>query len=155
MIRKGGAEIVDAVVEKTGVDTLTAAMAIGQRAKALTRTGIPIQRLGVGEWIQVFDLLTSGRIPREAIAPVAARMAKDGLSAEAAVAAEGIALEGPERWHPALDRLTMDGCVGQKVDTREKRRRFLMGRAMKMLAGKAPATEVAAFLGGQIEEAAR
>jgi glutamyl-tRNA(Gln) amidotransferase subunit E len=155
LIRKGGAEIVDAVVEKTGVDTLTAAMAIGQRAKALTRAGIPIQRLGVDEWIQVFDLLTSGRIPREAIPPVAARMAKDGLSAETAAAAEGIALEDPKRWRPALDRLTMDGYVGQKVDTREKRLRFLMGRAMKMLTGRAPAREVAAYLGSQIEEVAR
>ena len=41
LIRRGGAEIVDAVVAKTGVDGLTAAIMIGQRAKALTRAGIP------------------------------------------------------------------------------------------------------------------
>ena len=45
LIRRGGAEIVDAVVAKTGVDGLTAAIEIGQRAKALKRAGIPVERL--------------------------------------------------------------------------------------------------------------
>ena len=85
LIRRGGAEIVDAVVEKTGVDGLLAGIVIGQQVKALKRRGIPVERLGIAEWIQVFDLFTDGRIPREAIPAVATRMAQDSLDAQSVV----------------------------------------------------------------------
>jgi glutamyl-tRNA(Gln) amidotransferase subunit E len=155
LIRRGGAEIVDAVVEKTGVDGLVAAIQIGQRAKALKREGIPVERLGAAEWVQVFDLFTSGRIPVEAIPVVASRMAKDRLSAEAASAAEGIALVGREVWQRDLDRLTLDGYIRKPIDTGDKRLRFLAGRATDQLKGKAPASDVAAYLRDRIEEIGR
>lgn len=151
LIRRGGAEILDEVVARTGVDGLVAAVEIGQRAKALRRAGLPVERLGAAEWVQVFDLFTDGRIPREAIAPVAGRMAADGLDAAGAAKAEGIALVGRERWLPELDGLTMEGYLGEKVDTPEKRLRFLAGKAVAQLKGRAPAREVAAFLRNKLE----
>jgi glutamyl-tRNA(Gln) amidotransferase subunit E len=155
LIRRGGAEILDEVVEKTGVDGLTAAIQIGQRVRALTRAGIPVGRLGAVEWVQVFDLYTSGRIPREAIPVVATRMAKDGLSAVAAASAEGIALVGREVWQRDLGRLSMDGYRPRPADSAGKRLRFLAGRAMAQLKGKAPAKDVAAYLADTLEEIAR
>jgi len=155
LIRRGGAEILDEVVEKTGVDGLTAAIQIGQRARALKRAGIPVERLGAVEWVQVFDLYTSGLIPREAIPVVATRMAKDGLSAAAAASAEGIALVGREVWQSGLGALSMDGYRPRPADSADKRLRFLAGRAMEHLNGKAPAKDVAAYLAQRIEEIAR
>lgn len=146
LIRKGGAEIVDAVVETTGVDGLVAAIEIGQRAKALKRAGIPIERLGATEWVAVFDLLAGGRIAREAVPVVATRMAKDGLSARDAAAAEGIGLLGRERWMPELDRLSMQGYFEHKGDSPDKRLRFLAGRAVDALHGRAPAKDIVAEL---------
>ncbi|MGZ5443607.1 MAG: Glu-tRNA(Gln) amidotransferase subunit GatE [Thermoanaerobaculia bacterium] len=142
LIRRGGAEIVDAVVEKTGVDGLVAAIEIGQRAKALKRAGIPVERLGAAEWVSVFDLLAGGRIAREAIPVIATRMAKDGLTAADAAAAEGIGIVGREQWLPDLDHLSMDGYLREKGDSRDKRVRFLAGQAMDALRGRAPAKEV-------------
>ena len=155
LIRRGGAEILDAVVEKTGADGLTVAIQIGQRARALKRAGIPVERLGAAEWVQVFDLYTSGHIPREAIPVVATRMAKDSLSAAAAASAEGIALVGREVWQRDLGRLSMDGYRPRPTDSAGKRLRFLAGRAMEQLMGKAPAKDVAAYLADKIEEIAR
>jgi glutamyl-tRNA(Gln) amidotransferase subunit E len=151
LIRRGGAEILDAVIEKTGVDGLVAAIEIGQRSKALKRAGIPVERLGVAEWVQIFDLFTDGRIPRETIPIVAARVAKDGLGAEAAATAEGVAIQPRERWKEQVDHLTMEGYQGEKVDTQDKRLRFLAGRAMELLLGKAPAKDVADYLRGKLE----
>ncbi|MCA1732967.1 MAG: hypothetical protein LC732_05125, partial [Acidobacteria bacterium] len=142
LIRKGGAEMVDAVVERTGVDGLVAAIEIGQRAKALRRAGIPIERLGAAEWVAVFDLLAGGRIAREAVPVIATRMAKDGLSAPDAAAAEGIAIVGRGEWLPTLDGLSMNGYFAEKGDTPDKRLRFLAGRAVDALRGRAPAKEV-------------
>lgn len=155
LIRRGGAEILDAVVEKTGVDGLVAAIEIGQRSKSLKRAGIPVERLGVSEWVQIFDLFTDGRIPRETIPLVAARVAEDGLSAEAAAKAEGVAILPRERWKEEVDHLTMEGYQGEKVDTQDKRLRFLAGRAMHSLLGKAPAKEVAEYLRTKLVEVAR
>jgi glutamyl-tRNA(Gln) amidotransferase subunit E len=146
LIRKGGAEIVDAVIEKTGVDGLVAAIEIGQRAKALRRAGVPVERLGAAEWVSVFDLLAGGRIGRESVPVIATRMAKDGLSAADAAAAEGIALVGRGEWLPGLDTLSMDGYLREKGDTPDKKLRYLAGKAMDALKGRAPAKEVAAAL---------
>ena len=155
LIRRGGADILDAVIATTGVDGLTAAIEIGQRAKALSRAGIPVSRLGAAEWVQVFDLYTGGRIPREAISVVATRMAKDGVSAEAGCAAERIKLVGREVWAGELGQPSLDGYVHGKIDSRDRRLRFLAGRAMEKLKGRAPAKDVAAYLADQIEEVAR
>ena len=147
LIRRGGAEIVDAVVEKTGVDGLLAGIVIGQQYKALQRSGVPVQRLGVAEWIQVFDLYTDGRIPREAIPAVASTMAKDNLDAECASTALGIALRNRKAWTKEADRLTFEGYrCRDNENTDQKRVRFLTGRAVRMLKGKAPAAEVAEFI---------
>jgi len=155
LVRRGGADILDAVVSRTGVEALTAAIVIGQRTKALARAGIPIQRLGPGEWVDVFDLYTGGRIPREAVPAVASRMAKDGLRAAEAAAAEGIALVGRDMWRRGLDGLGLDGYQAGKADSRDKRLRFLAGRAVRQLKGQAPAKDVAAYLAGKLEEMAR
>ncbi len=106
LIRRGGARIVDALVEKTGVDGLVAAVEIGQRAKAMRRAGIPMERLGEAEWIQVFDLFTGGKIPREAIQPVAAHIAQNpGVDAAAAAANLGYVLEERTAWIEKLNGL--------------------------------------------------
>jgi glutamyl-tRNA(Gln) amidotransferase subunit E len=147
LIRRGGADIVDAVVEKTGVDGLLAGIVIGQQAKALQRAGVPVKKLGTDDWIAVFDLYTDGRIPRESIPAVAAQMARDGQDAPAAAAALGIALQPQSTWaKEAEPLLKLDGYRGGKEDSAEKQSRFLVGRAVRKLKGKAPAADVAEFI---------
>lgn len=157
LIRRGGADIVDNVVQRTGVDGLTAAIEIGQRAKALKRSGVPIERLGTQEWLQIFDLYTDGMIPREGIRTVAACMALEpGLTARTACGAAGIDLRSPDQWRQELEGiLAMEGRLGQGNDSIEKRFRFLAGKAVYKLKGKAPAKEVAAFVARQLEEVSR
>jgi Glu-tRNA(Gln) amidotransferase subunit E-like FAD-binding protein len=155
LIRRGGADIVDAVVEKTGVDGLIAAIEIGQRAKALARAGVRVERLGAAEWVQVFDLFTGGQIPREAIPVIATRMATDGLNAKAAAAAAGVTVLGRERWASQLDGLDLSGYHVERGDSSAKRLRFLAGRAMRMLKYKAPAKEMVEYLRGTLQEVAR
>ena len=146
LIRRGGAEIVDAAVERTGVDGLFAAITLGQHVKALRRAGIPVQCLGTDAWVQIFDRFTDGCIPREAVPSVARRMAEDGLGVDEACASLGIALQARERWLGALDDLTMEGYDSGRGDSDGKRVRFLAGKAVRMLKGQAPASEVAAFV---------
>ena len=145
LLRRGGAEIVDAVVDKTGVDGLVAAIEIGQRARALAREGIPVKNLDAAGWVAIFDLLSDGRITREAVPLIAAEMASNpGLGAEEACVAAGASPIPRNEWMAQVDGLTSDGYRGG-VDS-EKCLRFLAGKAMDKLRGKAPAREVIDYL---------
>jgi len=160
LLRRGGAEIVDAVVERTGVDGLVAAIEIGQRAKALAREGVPVKNLDTNAWVGIFDLLTDGRITREAVPLVAGEMAKNpGLSAEQACLAAGVEAMPRSEWMAQAEEVGMNGYRGGlrhgrtlespatiKGDTEEKRLRFLAGEAMKRLGARAPAREVVDYL---------
>jgi glutamyl-tRNA(Gln) amidotransferase subunit E len=147
LLRRGGAEIVDEVVERTGVDGLVAAIEIGQRAKALAREGIPVKSLDAAAWTGIFDLLTDGRITREAVPQLATVMAKNpGVSAEEACRAEGLSALPKGEWMTQLSDLPLDDYRGASDDTEQKRLRFLAGRAMARLRGKAPAAEVVNYL---------
>jgi glutamyl-tRNA(Gln) amidotransferase subunit E len=153
LIRRGGAQIVDAAVAQTGVDGLLAAVEIGQRAKASKRAGIPMERLGAAEWVQVFDLFTDGKIPREAIQPVAAQMAENpGVDAAAAGATLGYALQDRAAWTRELSGLSMNNDCIAGGDSDGKRLRYLVGKAVRQLRGKAPAKEVAEFVKTQLRQ---
>ena len=147
LIRRGGVGVVDAVVARTGADGLVAAMEIGQRAKALSRDGVPVERLGAEEWVEIFDLHTGGQIPREAIHMLAAHMALNpGTRAAAAMANLGLGLQPRAQWTEGLHGLSMEEYRADLGDSDAKRLRFLAGQAMRQLRGKAPAREVADFL---------
>jgi glutamyl-tRNA(Gln) amidotransferase subunit E len=155
LIRRGGVAIVDAVVSLTGADGLLASVEIGQRAKSLKRKGIPMERLGAAEWVQVFDLFTGGQIPREAIQPVAGHMAMHpGTDAQTSMAALGFGIQPREVWSEQLMGLSMEDYRIDLGDSDGKRLRFLAGKAMKDLLGKAPAKDVADYLRNRLSQEA-
>ena len=110
-----------------------------------------MERLGAAEWVQVFDLFTDGKIPREAIQPVAAHMAENpGVDAAAASATLGYALQDRAAWTRELSGLsTNDDCIAGG-DSEGKRLHYLVGKAVRQLRGKAPAKEVAEFVRTQL-----
>jgi glutamyl-tRNA(Gln) amidotransferase subunit E len=156
LIRRGGAEVVDTLVEKTGVDGLTAAIEIGQVGRALKRAGVPVDGLKTEQWVEVFDLYTDGRVPRECIREVATHLAlQPGAKAEEACAALGIDLRNDFEWKHQLSELGMDGYRPGRNDSPEKRVRYLAGKAMEKLKRKVPAKEVAAFLKAETQGVSR
>jgi glutamyl-tRNA(Gln) amidotransferase subunit E len=153
LIRRGKAAVVEEVVRQTGVDGLTAAIEIGQRAKALRRRGVPTERLGVEQWIRIFEQYAAAKIPREGIAALATVVAHNPeLGGDAAREAVGIRLQAPDHWHPELDRVSLEAFRAGREAPRDIRLRYLAGQARRMLAGKAPAKEVAALVAARLEE---
>ncbi|MBN1334925.1 MAG: Glu-tRNA(Gln) amidotransferase subunit GatE [Deltaproteobacteria bacterium] len=143
LLRRGGADIVDAAVERTGVSGRLAAIVVGQQAKALARKGIPVESLDIDRWVQAFDLLTAGRIPREGLAPVLTALARDpGLDAEGAARAADVGLLPRGEWMARIHDLGWEAYRPGHTDSPDKRLRFLAGQAMHALRGKAPAREV-------------
>lgn len=152
LIRRGGAETVDAVVAKTGADGLTAAIEIGQVGRALHREGVPVDRLDTASWVEIFDLHTDGRLPRECIRDVASFVAiQRGTSAEAACETLGIDLRNDGEWKQQVAALPMDGYHAEHNDSSEKRMRFRIGKAMEKFKGKVPARDIAAYLKAELQ----
>ena len=153
LIRRGQAETMDAVIEKTGVDGLIAAIEIGQRAKAMKRAGIPIQRLDTEKWIEIFDLYTDGKIPREGIQEVAKVMSThSGLTGQEACKAAGIHPVDETQWKTNVDSILskMTEVINGYSD--EKAIRLVTGKATTMLKGKAPAKDVALYVKDKLTE---
>ena len=106
-----------------------------------------MERLGEAEWVQIFDLYTGGQIPREAIHILAGHMAKNpGTGASEAMTTLGLGSRPREQWSQDCLGLSMEDYRIDRGDCDAKRLRFLAGRAMHQLRGKAPAGEVAEFL---------
>ena len=153
LIRRGGADVVDRVVEQTGVDGLTAAIEIGQRAKAWARKGAAVDTLAPEQWVQVFDLYADAVLPREAILPVAALMAQDrSLTADQATRELGIAMESSRVWMDRARGVDLRDYKRFRGDDVTRQRRYMTGKAVSMLKGKAPAKEVAQFMQSRLRE---
>jgi glutamyl-tRNA(Gln) amidotransferase subunit E len=156
LIRKGGIGIVEEVVRATGVDPKTAAIEIGQRGRALSRAGVPIARLGAEQWISIFHQYTDGKIPREGIRAMVRVMAQaPELDGDSAREAAGIRLQPSAWWQGELAHVDLAGYRGGREPSRDRELRYLAGRATRMLAGRAPAKEIAALLATRLEEVSR
>jgi glutamyl-tRNA(Gln) amidotransferase subunit E len=153
LIRRGGAAVVEEVVRQTGVDGLTAAVEIGQRAKGLRRRGVPVDRLGVEQWVRIFHQYTDAKIPREGIPALARALAQQPeLDGDTARQAAGFHLQSPAEWRGELDQLTLASLRAGRGAARDVKLRYLVGEGRRMLAGRAPAKEIAELLASRLEE---
>ena len=147
LLRRGGAEIVDAVVDKTGVDGLVAAIEIGQRARALAREGIPVKNLdaaGLGRDLRSADRRTD--YPGGCAADSCGDGKQPRPGAEEACVAAGASHVPRNEWMAQVDGLTSDGYRSGGRRT-EREASSLSGRQGNgQLRGKAPAREVIDYL---------
>ena len=121
LIRRGGAEIVDAVVEKTGVDGLLAGIVDRSAVQGPQAQRHPRPATGHGRVDTSYSIASPTAIfPARPSLPWPRSMAQDGLTADGACAALGIALRPREAWIKEADRVTFDGYRRDKGDTNEQ-----------------------------------
>ena len=76
-----------------------------------------------------------------------------GVSARAPAGTLGFELKGKEHWQAEVEAILArtDGFKGERA----QRMRFVSGRAVAKLKGKAPAKDVAAYVAAQLQEVSR
>jgi glutamyl-tRNA(Gln) amidotransferase subunit E len=145
LIRRGGAALVDRVVEQCGADLRRACFFFGARLKALRRAGVPVDTIAADRWCELFRLF-SGRPPLwEVAGPLVTRMARSPESPAVLVAELGLDAEvGP--WErdvgDTVESFAPDFCDGR----RESLERYYMGLLMTRLRGRVPGRQVLATL---------
>jgi len=161
LIRRGGADLVDRVVEATsGVgagaggrtdpveeDRVRRALRhacffFGERVKGWRRAGVPVEAISAARWVELFRLLEERPILGEALARVVRKVA----SAPARSVADAIGDLGldppPSGWEDEIVRTVRQGRGENRALSPEGRRRLHIGRAMAWLRGRVPASRV-------------
>jgi Glu-tRNA(Gln) amidotransferase subunit E-like FAD-binding protein len=141
LIRRGGARVVDLVVEQCGADLRRACFFFGERIKSLHRQGLAVEAVPDRGWRELFDLLTHHPVLWQAWRDLTEWLVEnptDDLRTAAAAAGFG---EPPDGWQEDASTL-LDREPPDHATDPDGRFRFLMGRVMDDLRGRVPASEV-------------
>jgi glutamyl-tRNA(Gln) amidotransferase subunit E len=142
LIRRGGARLVDAVVDSGSAELRRACFFFGERFKGLRRAGVAVDQVPVDGWIELFNLI--GRLPViwEARDDLATWMAENPEhEVETYVHDFGLG-RAPEDWRDRIPSLIAGHDLDHPDGSADQRLRFLLGLAMTGLRGKVPAIEV-------------
>ncbi len=151
LIRRGGARLVDLVVERTGAPLRRAALFFARDLKAARRRGLPVDRVPGEAWVTLFALVAERPVLWEVRRDLLEILASDpGADLRAAVLGRGLGTP-PEGWEDRVRELAATARPGHPDGTVEQRVRFLMGRAMERLRGRVPAREVLAVILDRLE----
>jgi glutamyl-tRNA(Gln) amidotransferase subunit E len=145
LIRRGGARLVDLVVDDCGADLRRACFFFGEKVKALRREGLPVDEITDRGWCELFTILTAQPETWHAWRDLLGWLVEhpeDDLPAAAATAGFG---EPPEDWLSWLQSELADASPDHARDD-EGRWRYLMGRAMDELRGRVPVEDLEAVV---------
>ncbi len=144
LIRRGGARLVDLVVEEGGADLKRAGYFFGEELKGFRRAGVAVDEISDSSWQELFRLCAEKPVLWEGRHLLIREMAaRPGEPVETVVAALALGVD-PDDWRERLA-----AAAGQEhaaLDT-TARHRFLMGQAMYYVRGRVPASEVLDALG--------
>ncbi len=151
LIRRGGARLVDLVVQQCGTDLRRACFFFGADAKGIRRDGVLVDEIEEDRWVEMFRILKERPVLWEVLPDLVAAMAMDKEKPIAEVIEEKDLNKDPKGWEGSVE----EAC-GLRPDhddgTSGKRERFLMGRVMPPLRGLVPAKEVLAELRASMEK---
>ncbi len=144
LIRRGGARLVDLVVERTGADLRWVAFFFGERLKGLRRAGVEVDVVGDEAWCELFRRLEERPAAREAWSSLVEAMVTEPEAPDDAIWGRLGLGHPPEDWRDQVRTAAEVSRPDHPDGTAEQCFRFLLGQLMPGLRGRVPALEVAA-----------
>ncbi|MBW2261987.1 MAG: Glu-tRNA(Gln) amidotransferase subunit GatE, partial [Deltaproteobacteria bacterium] len=151
LIRRGGASLVDMVVESCSADLRRACFFFGERLKGLRRSGATVDAISRDRWCELFDLLGARTVLWEAWKLIVETMAESPDKDIARIVEEAGLDRDPAGWDSRVRNAAASCRPDHEDGTLDQRVRFAMGRVMPELRGRVPATEVMSVLRETIE----
>jgi len=149
LIRRGGARLVDLVVDNCGSDLAWTCYFFGERLKGLRRSGVPVDHISDESWLGLFNRFSRQSALREAWKEIVSGLAETP-DVDTVLADLGLNRRLDEL--PDSIRSTIDTEPFQQPPYDDgQRERFLMGRLMSGVRGLVPAVEVASALSSELE----
>ena len=149
LIRRGGARLVDLVVENCGSDLAWTCYFFGERLKGLHRSGVPVDQISDASWLALFDRFSRQPALRDAWKEIVSGLA-ESPDVDTVLADLGLDRQSDE--FPGNVRSTIETEPFQQPACEDGQfGRFLMGCLMSELRGLVPAVEVATALSSELE----
>lgn len=153
LILEGKVFLFKEVVDEYGIDPVLVASTLLQTLRALEREGVKVEEVSEEELKEVFRYLSEGKIAKEAVEPLIAKLAEKHVSVEEALRELGISPLSEGELEELISKI-----VGENVAlVRERGERAfspLMGMVMKQVRGKIDGGKVAKILKDKIKEVA-
>ena len=146
LIRRGGARLVDLVVNECEANLRRACFFFGERIKGLRREGLDVDSIGDAQWCEMFTLCGANPVVWEAWRDLVEWMIthRDGsLLLEADVAGFG---QPPEGWQDRAAEFVSELTPARDEDHNESQLRYSLGIVMDELRGRVSAVEVETLL---------
>jgi glutamyl-tRNA(Gln) amidotransferase subunit E len=144
LIRRGGARLVDHVVNACQASVKQACLLFGERLKGLQRDGVTVDAIPETRWCEFFAEATRCPLLWQAWEPIVRNMAAAPDKAVAAIVGARQLGTAPDGWPQRAAAAVADACTRLYAAGDDDRLfRFSMGLAMRELRGKVPALEVA------------
>jgi glutamyl-tRNA(Gln) amidotransferase subunit E len=149
LIRRGGARLVDLVVENCGSDLAWTCYFFGERLKGLRRSGVPVDRISDKSWLALFNSFSRQPALRDAWKEIVSDLAEspdvDTVLADLGLNRRFDDLPDSVRSAIETEPFQQPSCDNGQLE------RFLMGCLMSGLRGRVPAVEVATALSSELE----
>jgi len=145
-VRRGGAAVVEKVVSEARADLRQAGFFFGERMKGLRRRGVPVDRIPVERWVELFRAFTARPVLIDAWQVLVREVAAQPESPiSAALQRAGLDVSLPD-WTDRLARRLAESAADYYGGDTERWRRFALGRALEGLRGRVPVDAVRSAL---------
>ncbi len=149
LIRRGGARLVDLVVENCGSDLAWTCYFFGERLKGLRRSGVPVDRISDEGWLTLFNRFRQQPALRDAWKEIVSGLAE---SPDLDTVLSGLGLDRRLDDLPESVRVAIETEPFQQPSYNDGQfQRFLMGCLMSGLRGLVPAAEISSALSSELE----
>ena len=154
LIRRGGARLVDLVVDRGGADVRRACFFFGERIKGLRRDGVAVDGISDDLWCDLFSLVSSDGTLFEDWKRIVSQMAAVRDRSMRDIVEEIGLDKKPVSWREDLLEAVQTKQPDYPNDSVGQRHRFLMGTVMKNLRGRITAKDVSSALHSAMEDGA-
>jgi glutamyl-tRNA(Gln) amidotransferase subunit E len=151
LVRRGGAALVDEVVDSCEADLRFAAFFFGERLKGLRRGGVTVDNLTRDDWCALFKAFAERPPLREAWSSIVARLA-EGIGEGVPDVLLDLGLdEEPAGWREHLGAWLKEARACAFDDDPGRLERHAAGVVMRRLRGRVPARTVLEAVRGRLE----
>ncbi len=151
LIRRGGARLVDLVVDRGVADVCSAGFFFGEKIKSLRRRGVDVDAIADERWCELFGLFSEYDVLREAWKPLVEAMARQPDHSVREIARADELGKPPPQWREMVQRAAGEALSENALRDPDQELRFLMGRALHDLRGRVPVAAVAEVLRDRME----
>lgn len=146
LIRRGGATLVDKVVDTCKADLRRTCFFFGERLKGLRRRGVPIDRISPEKWCELFCLMTERPALWEAWQLIVTKLSYTPENTVDQIIEDAELLNDSSDWKRLVNEIVESIQPNHNNSTSEKRLRFYMGKVMQTLRGRVAAADISIAL---------